>query len=733
MANSQFWRSAGQFCLACLLVLAAARTLDAQLPAGTNWALQFADEFNGTSLDTTKWIYNYPYGATGNGDAYASASNVSEGGGDLMLTAQRVAQGGKDFTTGTISTGYNVQTFTGGYFEARVLLPNTPGSWPAFWGLYSGWPPEADIMEYPLTTDGGADGLQNSQYNTNFHYTNSSGNAAAGAGVVSTGGNLNSTWHTFGMNWVPNTSVTFYLDGNQTQSFTNSAVAQMAYMYLILDYEVGGWPGTPSLTQWPANHTDQFQVDWVRVWKNSSGSASSITWNNTASNGVGTWTNGGAWSGGVAPQIANQTAVFGSNAANSNQTVNWNHSQTAGGMTFNSSTAYTIGNNGGSLMLANSSLTALVQATSGSTVSQTINSRLELYNNTDFRNSMTGGQLLTVNGKIIDEGSQTVTADGTGTVVLNGANTYAGGTTVSFGTLVMANPSALGSGDATLSAGGTLLVRTNGGDTVTNMHMGSSNSGTIASDVLVGNTGINHTLGTLAIGSNSTLNITAGGNVAGGSPAITLGNVSLSSGVGAGPTTFKPTTANLNLGAVTSTTNFAKTLVLDGTSGNNSVTGNISNGTNSVSVTKSNSSTWTLFGANTYTGTTSITGGRLILNNTGLPNTSGVSLGSGATLTAEGNITTGGAMTAMGTLDLIDGTVNTLSVSGALSLNNATLNLEVGSLTADRIAASGAASVSGTTTINLGAAPGQNLEQWRVVHHPHGLRRPERRELQGRR
>ena len=95
--------------------------------------------------------------------------------------------------------------------------------------------------------------------------------------------------------------------------------------------------------------------------------------------------------------------------------------------------------------------------------------------------------------------AQTVTADGTGTVVLTGANTYAGGTTVSSGTLVMANPSALGSGDATLSAGGTLIVRTNGGDTVTNMHMSSSTSGTITSDVLVGNTGINHTLGTLAI------------------------------------------------------------------------------------------------------------------------------------------------------------------------------------------------------------------------------------------
>ena len=176
--------------------------------------------------------------ATGNGDAYASASNVSVGGGDLTLTAQRVAQGGKDFTTGTISTGYNVQTFTGGYFEARVLLPTTVGSWPAFWGLYSGWPPEADIMEYPLTTDGGADGLQSNQYNTNFHYTNSSGGNSAGAGVVNTGV-LNSTWHTFGMNWVPNTSVTFYLDGNQVQSLHQ--LRRLADGVYVHDPRLRGW------------------------------------------------------------------------------------------------------------------------------------------------------------------------------------------------------------------------------------------------------------------------------------------------------------------------------------------------------------------------------------------------------------------------------------------------------------------------------------------------------------
>ena len=53
-----------------------------------------------------------------------------------------------DFTGGTISTG-NIFNYTYGYAEARIKLPSTVGSLPAFWGLYTGWPPESDIMEYP--------------------------------------------------------------------------------------------------------------------------------------------------------------------------------------------------------------------------------------------------------------------------------------------------------------------------------------------------------------------------------------------------------------------------------------------------------------------------------------------------------------------------------------------------------------------------------------------------------
>jgi beta-glucanase (GH16 family) len=120
----------------------------------TGYKLVFTDEFNSDSLDTLRWIDRYPWGRTHNHDAYVAPENVLLGDGTLTLRAERRAQGGKPFTSGTISSGYNKYTFNGGYAEARILLPETPGSWPAFWGLYTGWPPEADIMEYPIRAVG---------------------------------------------------------------------------------------------------------------------------------------------------------------------------------------------------------------------------------------------------------------------------------------------------------------------------------------------------------------------------------------------------------------------------------------------------------------------------------------------------------------------------------------------------------------------------------------------------
>jgi autotransporter-associated beta strand protein len=159
---------------------------------------------------------------------------------------------------------------------------------------------------------------------------------------------------------------------------------------------------------------------------------------------------------------------------------------------------------------------------------------------------------------------------------------------------------------------------------------------------------------------NDTLNVTADTDETNTAAAgITLGNITLSSGVGAGSTTFNPTSAKLTLGPVTTSTNSAKTLVLDGTNSGNSITGAISNGSNVVSVTKSNSSMWTLSATSTYTGTTTIG-----TNNGGgvLRATATNALGSGV-IQFDGS---GGN----------PGPTSRLELSGNISLVNPTINLQ---------------------------------------------------------
>ncbi|MGH8048530.1 MAG: beta strand repeat-containing protein, partial [Chthoniobacterales bacterium] len=121
-----------------------------------------------------------------------------------------------------------------------------------------------------------------------------------------------------------------------------------------------------------------------------------------------------------------------------------------------------------------------------------------------------------------------------------------------------------------------------------------------------------------------------------------------------------------------------------GVNSNGIITGSISNGgASSVTITKTNTGTWTLGGSNTYTGTTTVSGGALRLTNTGALTNSPVAL-SGATLqlrsdTGGATFATGGAtLTGAPTLDagsLSTGKGLTLNLGGTLSIGNLTATI----------------------------------------------------------
>jgi fibronectin-binding autotransporter adhesin len=234
-----------------------------------------------------------------------------------------------------------------------------------------------------------------------------------------------------------------------------------------------------------------------------------------------------------------------------------------------------------------------------------------------------------------------LTKSGAGTWVLTGANTFTGVTSIGGGTLVAAHVSALTTSSAVnisnTSGAGTLRLAT---DTSVDAYViggSSNNQGTIISDRATAGAGINHVLGAAALG-NNTYNIQAGSNVTSGTAGISLASLNAAGGF-AGTMTLNPTTANLTIvGAVNiGSSNNAKTLNLGGSSSGNAINGVISNGLNTLSLTKSNSSTWALSGTNTYTGNTKISAGTLALTGAGsISNSAVISL---ETSTSKFNVT----------------------------------------------------------------------------------------------
>lgn len=675
-----------------LFLLAATARAAPPAAAGTGYDLIFADEFSGAALDTVKgWIDAYPWGRTHNHDAYMSSTNVILGDGTLTLRAQRVAQGGEPFTSGAISTGYSNFKFNGGYVEARILLPATPGSWPAFWGLDSGWPPEADIMEFPLTTDGGTSGYPDTDYHTAFHYTNTSGDPAAGAGRVnpSGAGALNAAYHTFGMHWVEDTKVTFYFDGAQVSAFTSSEVAEMTSMYLILNYAVGGWPGTPSTSQWPNAFADDTKVDWVRVWQQrTAGASNSSVWK---VNGGGSWDTAANWTG-IVPKYSGQQAVFGTVGAAATATVDWAWSRTVGGVVFDGgapTTAYTLGGGGESLQLAGSNGTAnaFVEAREASRTNQTIRARLELYNTTAFRNDMTNGSRLILSGALVGDGDLVV--DGSGTVQFSNNNTYTGDTSIGAGQgpgvarVTRSRPFGT-NGTVTLGPGGV----------ATTARIEIQDSREVPNPIVF--CGRNNTsAGIESLGGSNSFSGTISAQVGGGSYLIQSD---------AGLLTLSGADAGAGGVALRATATGSRKFTLQG-DGNGLVSGVVENGNGAVSLVKAGTGTWTLGGANTYSGTTAVDNGTLIVH--GSTGTGAVTVTSG-TLGGTGRV--GGAVSVLAGGMLAPGPgAGTLTVSNRVTLNaGSTTRVEIarGGSAGDLLRCTGALACGGTlVATNVGAAP----------------------------
>ena len=223
----------------------------------------FEDNFDGTTLDTGRWSYR-----TGAGKNHRSCQvpeNVSVSGGVLHIAKRKqtaVCKGGqvRDYTGGGVISN---QSWTYGYFEARLKL-GTAMSWhPAFWtscfgspecrSLPSGGLREIDMLEYD---DAYNDGIREpGLYGAGIHLNPDPDWPWEPVRVE---GDIGTTWHVYGADHVPG-RVTFYFDGAEVKTVEYSGHPGVHNLFL----SVLSLKSKPVMRD--DDLPDELQVDWVRV------------------------------------------------------------------------------------------------------------------------------------------------------------------------------------------------------------------------------------------------------------------------------------------------------------------------------------------------------------------------------------------------------------------------------------------------------------------------------------
>lgn len=255
--------------------------------ATTSSTLVWSDEFNGSSVNTSKWNYEIGTGSWGWGNNeqqyYTNRTdNAYVSGGALHIRAKKESYGGMNYTSARLITNGKF-SFTYGYVEARLALPACSGIWPAFWMLGAnigsvGWPAcgEIDIME-----------AINAEYKTyaTCHWDNG---GHANYGLSS--GNFDITqYHTYGMQW-DNQYIRMFVDGNRIYEIyigNNTGGTEEFHrpFYLLLNVAVGGnWPGfNIDNNAFP----QEMKVDYIRVYQEqpnySSSSSNNVDTSNSSS------------------------------------------------------------------------------------------------------------------------------------------------------------------------------------------------------------------------------------------------------------------------------------------------------------------------------------------------------------------------------------------------------------------------------------------------------------------
>ncbi|BBD44220.1 GHF16 protein [Petrimonas sp. IBARAKI] len=253
-----------------------AGTIGNYVPTGYN--LVWAEEFDAARLssgkpalpDTQKWWYeNLPKGTVNNelqtyvGGFRGTDTVAAIHDGTLKIIARK---SGTDIISARINT---IESWTYGYFEARLRVPGGKGTWPAFWML-----PEKEQLNWPL--DGEIDIMEYVGYDPGWihasvhtkAYNHTIGTQKTARKEVKT---AETAFHIYAVEWTAD-YIKGFVDGVEYFRFNNDGAGNKETwpfnvpFYLKLNLAWGGnWGGAQSVDESKLPAT--YEIDYVRVYQ----------------------------------------------------------------------------------------------------------------------------------------------------------------------------------------------------------------------------------------------------------------------------------------------------------------------------------------------------------------------------------------------------------------------------------------------------------------------------------
>jgi beta-glucanase (GH16 family) len=252
-------------------------------PASPSGHLEFDYSPSGSSLNHLDWnTFITSNGArgkpwNGNGRGGSTAANypdydaeydlpgqVSQHNGMIILRATKTPTQGVlngesivfPFASGVLST-YGKFEFTGGYVQIRAKMPKAAGMWPSLWMLPGPGGTDGDDYEIDMFEGGADSGGRGASSRDIFAWHLHTPSGTFGDDTNS-GVNLAAGFNTYGLDWIPGVSITWYLNGRVIGEVTSAqASIPDEPMELILSLQVA----TPATSYWHTAYTASVPVN----------------------------------------------------------------------------------------------------------------------------------------------------------------------------------------------------------------------------------------------------------------------------------------------------------------------------------------------------------------------------------------------------------------------------------------------------------------------------------------